>query len=105
VCVGEVGKEEDKAPVVVGQKEPLIFFTFNNRTNLLDFSRTKDNEFLNSVLTKILKMKASFFRIFISKFLIFFEIFKFNRLVFGEPTKPDLVLTWRVFIRFVNYSF
>jgi hypothetical protein len=34
----------------------------------------KGNEFLNFVLTKILKMKSSFFRILISKFVKFLKI-------------------------------
>jgi hypothetical protein len=42
----------------------------------------KYDEFFNSVLTKILKMTARFFRIF------YFKNFKFNRLIFGQPTKP-----------------
>jgi hypothetical protein len=41
--------------------------------------------FFNSVLTQILKMKASFFRIFYFKISQIFENFKFNRSVFGEP--------------------
>jgi hypothetical protein len=71
---GEVGEEEDKAHVVMGQKEPVkSFFAFNSRTNLLDFFRMRYYILFNSVLTKIHKMKASFFRIFISKFLKFFK--------------------------------
>jgi hypothetical protein len=38
----------------------LVFFTLHRRTDFLNFSRT-ENEFLNSIFTKILKMKSSFF--------------------------------------------
>jgi hypothetical protein len=67
----------------------MIFFNFNTRHTFLDFSGTKGNVFLNSILTKILQMKASFFRIFNFKISQIFENFKFNRSVFDEPTKPD----------------
>jgi hypothetical protein len=46
----------------------VFFFTLHRRTNFLDFFRMKGNEFLNSVFTKILKMKPSFLGFFISFF-------------------------------------
>jgi hypothetical protein len=52
----------------------FVFSALNSRTNFLNFSKMKGNEFLNSVLTKILKMKSSFFRIFILKFVKFLKI-------------------------------
>jgi hypothetical protein len=39
----------------------LAFFALHRQTDFLDFSRTKGNKFLNSIFTKILKMKSSFF--------------------------------------------
>jgi hypothetical protein len=61
----------------------VLFFYFNNDQTLLEFFRTQYCEFLNSVSSTILKMKPSFFRIFYFKFL------KWNRSIFGKPTKPD----------------
>jgi hypothetical protein len=49
------------------------FFYFNTHRTFLDFYRTKSNIFLNSVLTKILQMKASFLRFFILNFLKFLK--------------------------------
>jgi hypothetical protein len=37
-----------------------ICFALHNRINFLDFSSVKGNKFLNSVFTKILKIKSSF---------------------------------------------
>jgi uncharacterized UBP type Zn finger protein len=85
-----VGEEEDKAPMVLGLKEPVkfCFFASNNWTNFLNFSRMKGNEFLNFVLTKILKMKSSFFRILISKFVKFLKI-QIQSVGFAKPMKLD----------------
>jgi hypothetical protein len=55
--------EENKVTVLLREKEPgkTPFFDFNIRLTFLDFSSTKGNIFLNSVLTKILQMKLSCF--------------------------------------------
>jgi hypothetical protein len=51
----------------------MVFFfsNFNNNQTLLEFSKMQFDEFLNYVLTRILKMKPSFLGFFI---LIFFQI-------------------------------
>jgi hypothetical protein len=59
----------------------LVFFTLHRWTDFLNFSRT-ENEFLNSIFTKILKMKSSFFRNFYFKIYQIFKNFKFNQSVF-----------------------
>jgi hypothetical protein len=81
----------------------MIFLILTAAEPASIFSTTKDNKIFNSVLTKILKMKASFFRVFYFKFSQIFEIsnstgrFLVNRQnwtgpvlsVFGEQTKLD----------------
>jgi hypothetical protein len=67
-----------------------LFFPFNRQTKFLNFSCTKGNDFLNSVLTKILKMKASFLGFFISKFLKFLKTSNStSRFSMIRQTRPD----------------
>jgi hypothetical protein len=51
----------------------MIFLILTAAEPASIFSTTKDNKIFNSVLTKILKMKASFFRVFTSNFLKFLK--------------------------------
>jgi hypothetical protein len=48
-----------------------IFFYFNSGRTLLEFSRRKYDEFFNSILTKILQMKAGFLGFLFQIFLKF----------------------------------
>jgi hypothetical protein len=65
-----------------------VIFFFHNFYTILHFDkfcRMRCLDFLNSVLTKNLKMDSSFFRIFYFKIVQIFEILKFNQLVFRKP--------------------
>jgi hypothetical protein len=73
---------------VKGTKEPSLF-DLHNQINFLIFCRTKVNEFLNSVFIKILKIKSSFLRIFILRFIKNWKFLKLNQSVFSKPTKLD----------------
>jgi hypothetical protein len=67
----------------------FLFHNFYTILHFDEFCRTRCFEFLNSVLTKNLEMDYSFFRLFISKFLNFWN-FKFDRSVFKKLVKPIL---------------
>jgi hypothetical protein len=58
------------------------FFCVFNSFDFVKFYSTRYFEFLNSILTKNLKMDSSFFRIFYFKNLQIFKSFKFDWLVF-----------------------
>jgi hypothetical protein len=56
------------------KRKRSIFSYFNTRRIFLDFSMMQYDRFLNSVLTKVLKMKPSFLGFFISKIFKFLKI-------------------------------
>jgi hypothetical protein len=65
-CVGgeEAEVKEDKAHVVLGLKELVDFFYFNNGRHLFDFFIMKYYEFLNFTLTKNLQINAILKKLF-----------------------------------------